>query len=216
MEATEKNLGPLSHLMTSDEFANIDNVSAVYTLSDQQRIHIHSTPTSSEANSSSYTAGMNDLPGLSNTCSLNPDARWPKFKERRRNLETMSLPECPLSGRNIQTNTPLTSRSFVFETPTASRRSTWDNKPPSQVSLQFTDPAEKLEKLDNPGQRRQRPSRFWSKEPPPKGLDIGQELDGNAPVWEKYCEEARLFDKSMTEGWNGDMDMLLVFVSLFT
>jgi Family of unknown function (DUF6535) len=41
----------------------------------------------------------------------------------------------------------------------------------------------------------------------------GQELDDNAPVWKAYQNEATKHDKTMIDGWSGDMDVLLVFVS---
>lgn len=58
------------------------------------------------------------------------------------------------------------------------------------------------------------PTRFWDPEvlPPPEEVDIGQELGDRSPVWERYQTEAKEHDKILSEGWGGDMDVLLVFV----
>ncbi|GJJ14913.1 hypothetical protein Clacol_009183 [Clathrus columnatus] len=80
------------------------------------------------------------------------------------------------------------------------------------VSLNFTIE----EQVKKPNPPRKLPSRFWGREALPGEIDIGQELGDRSLVWERYQTEAKEHDKLLTEGWTGDMDVLLVFAALFS
>ncbi|KIJ36349.1 hypothetical protein M422DRAFT_782264 [Sphaerobolus stellatus SS14] len=131
---------------------------------------------------------------------------------------SMSFPEFILSTRDAAS--PLGNRSTVSEKPdlnlgVAAALKGTRSKYSSQVTIQITEGDDEDSQMQVPLPRKQ-PSRFWGSESLAGELDIGEELGENAPIWDKYCEEARLHDKSMTEGWNADMDVLLVFAALFS
>lgn len=42
---------------------------------------------------------------------------------------------------------------------------------------------------------------------------FGEEMADNARVWKIYRDEATTHDKSMLDGWNKTLDILLIFVS---
>ncbi|KZV89523.1 hypothetical protein EXIGLDRAFT_677978, partial [Exidia glandulosa HHB12029] len=54
---------------------------------------------------------------------------------------------------------------------------------------------------------------FGRKYPPDP---YGKELEDNARVWRVYRDEATLYDKSMLNGWNKTLDILLIFAGLFS
>lgn len=80
-----------------------------------------------------------------------------------------------------------------------------NNEADSLVDLGIQEPIQKL-------LPRKIPSRFWCQEASPGEIDIGQELNHHSPLWERYQTEAKEHDKILSEGWTGDMDVLLVFV----
>ncbi|KAF9269108.1 hypothetical protein L218DRAFT_1072754 [Marasmius fiardii PR-910] len=47
-------------------------------------------------------------------------------------------------------------------------------------------------------------------------LLTGEELGENARIWQIYIDEAAKADTAMTDGWNRSMDVLLVFIGLFS
>ncbi|KZV82238.1 hypothetical protein EXIGLDRAFT_729988, partial [Exidia glandulosa HHB12029] len=44
----------------------------------------------------------------------------------------------------------------------------------------------------------------------------GKEMDDNARVWRVYKDEAIAYDRSMLDGWNKTLDILLIFAGLFS
>ncbi|KAF8585030.1 hypothetical protein K439DRAFT_1410374, partial [Ramaria rubella] len=119
----------------------------------------------------------------------------------RSSVDNMRRPGSPISGRSIFYGLPHTLPN------NASRRlSTTD------FSVNFSGTLEHAVPLAT----RKQPSRFWARDPLPGEVDVGHELGDNGAIWEKYCEEAQGHDKVMTDGWNGEMDVLLVFAALFS
>lgn len=45
---------------------------------------------------------------------------------------------------------------------------------------------------------------------------LGEELASDSPVWLQYASTAASFDSDMIDGWNKSLDVLLVFVSIFS
>ena len=143
-----------------------------------------------------------DQGGLSQSMASDP---------RRMSFPDLFLPYrrlgTPVSRRSIASDRPITQAR-----PPSHKKIYYESQFSSQVSIGITE-ADTSNGF-NPPQRKP-PSRFWGRDPPPGEPDIGEELGENSPIWDKYCEEARWHDRTMTDGWNSDMDMLLVFVSYY-